>query len=92
MSGIGGTRTVDPGERLAEAIDPLALERHLAFGLLDGSQQPVDDVRAELRGEALEEPPGVIGLGVEREAHPEPELRVVLEQRVAPRRARARRR
>ena len=31
----------------------------------------------------------MIGLGVEREAHPESELRVVLEQRVAPRRAAA---
>ena len=44
---------------------------------------------AELRGEALEEPAGVIGLGVEREPHPEPELGVVLEQRVAPGRAAA---
>ena len=31
----------------------------------------------------------MVGLGVERQAHPEPELRVVLEQRVAPRRSAA---
>ena len=39
---------------------------------------------ADLGGEALEQSAGVIGLGVEREPHPEPELRVVLEERVVP--------
>ena len=78
---------VEPGERVAQAAHPLALEHDLGFGVLDGAEEPADELRAELRGEALEQPAGVVGLGVEREPHPEPELGVVLEQRVAPRRA-----
>ena len=48
-----------------------------------------DDLRAEDRLQLDEEAAGLLGVAVEREAHPEAELRVVLEQRVAPGRAAA---
>ena len=88
VSGVGAERR---RRRRASAsrrrLDPLALEDDLGLGVLDGVEEPADEVRAELRGEALEQPAGVVGLGVEGEPHPEPELGVVLEQRVAPGRA-----
>ncbi len=66
-------------------LDPLALERRSPASLSwRRPRSPRTSVRAELGREALEQPAGMIGLGVEREAHPEPELRVVLEQRVVP--------
>ena len=77
-------RTVDRGERLAQAGDALALELDLGLGVLDGAEQPGDDRRPQLRGQPLEQPAGLVGLGVERQAHPEAELGVVLEERVAP--------
>ena len=38
MSSVGAERTVDPGERLAEAVHPLALEHDLGFRVLRGPQ------------------------------------------------------
>ena len=52
-------------------------------------QEPAREVVADLRREALEQAARLVRLGVEREAHPEAELGVVLEQRVAPGRAAA---
>ena len=88
----GGLRTgaVAGGEwlqRLAQRGDPLTLGADADLGPLVGGEDRVDEVRTDGAGHPLEQRGGEGRLRLQTEAQAEPELGVVLEQRVAPRRA-----
>ena len=71
-------------EHVAQPGDSFALEDDLGLGVLRAVQELAGKSFADLRLEALEQPARMVGLRVEREPHPKPELRIVLEERVAP--------
>ena len=79
---------VDGTEVLAESLDWRGgARRWLRRRRRHGLGELGDEVGGKLGGESFEERLGASGEGVDTEAQPEAELGVVLEQRVAPRRA-----
>ena len=60
---------VDRAQRVAQAVDPLALELDLASVVLGCVEDLADELVAELGSEPRQQLSGMIGLGVEREAH-----------------------
>ena len=80
---------VDAGRARRAGGRPARAGRAISASVVLGG---VEDARATRSSPSAgarrsSEPARLVGLGVEREAHPEPELGVVLEQRVVPRRA-----
>ncbi len=84
MAGIHRGRTVDLAEGSPQALDASALELDVRLRLLARVEESGDQIGAEYRREPTNELASLVGLGVECQAHPEPELGVVLEQRVVP--------
>ena len=85
---VGARGAVHRGQPFAEPGDAVALEADLDLRLLAAVQQLPHEVGSHGRRKARQQDACVVGLGVERQAHAEAELGVVLEQRVVPGRAR----
>ncbi len=77
------------GQLLAQRLHALALLVDLGLGLLRGVSKAVDQFVADRRSQPLDQQLGKFLLLVERDSHAEAELRVVLEERVGPRRSAA---
>ena len=77
-------------ERLAQPVDARRAGASISASVSwSASRMARTSSAPTSRREPLEQAAGLVGLGVEREPHPEPELGVVLEQRVVPGRAAA---
>src|ERR1035438_3494466 len=76
-------------ERGLQREDPFALSGDIGLRVLRSRQERAGERLADARGERLHERPRLVLERVQREAEPETELRVVLEERIRPRRAAA---
>ena len=84
---VGDGRSVQPVEPPLQLGDPFALLAQLGLAQLRRLEDLVHQLRAEPVAQLRQAAAGQLGVAVGGEPQPEPELGVVLEQRVRPRRA-----